>query len=97
MSITGLLIALGGFAVLLVFIAAPLWERKRASEPMLDVISPLDELNTAYNRIKSTLRDLDEDHALGKLDDDAYAVEREHWVSEGARVLAAIDRVKAQG
>lgn len=95
MSIVALLIALVGFAVVGVFIAAPLFERARHPEAA-DADAPSvqrAELTATYERIKTTLRDLDEDHALGKLDDASYRVEREHWLTEGARVLAALDAI----
>lgn len=99
MSVAGLLIAVIGFVVLALFVAAPLFGRARStSDAAPDTPPPSDhaaELRASYERIKSTLRDLDDDYALGKLDDAAYQAERERWLTEGARVLAALD--EAQG
>jgi hypothetical protein len=98
-SVPGLLIALIGFAVVALFIAAPLLGRSVQAQEATPDAPPLEdreaELRAAYERIKSTLRDLDEDYALGKLDDAAYQAERERWLTEGAHVLAALDEVDA--
>ena len=39
------------------------------------------------------IRDLDEDHALGKMNEDEYAREREEWAQRGAQVLQALDTI----
>ncbi len=98
MSLPGLLVALVGLAVIVLFVASPLLARPRSgSASAAAVPSPsaaAADLASAYERIKSALRDLDEDHTLGKLDDDAYHAERERWLTEGARVLAALDSLQ---
>lgn len=48
-------------------------------------------LLTTYERILTTLRDLDEDYSLGKLPPEGYQVERERWAAQGAAVLEALE------
>jgi hypothetical protein len=55
-----------------------------------------DLLLTHYERVLTILRDLDEDHALGKLASEPYAIERERWGAEGAALLEALERTGGQ-
>lgn len=49
------------------------------------------ELTARYERTLAALRDVDEDHRLGKLTAEAYADERERLAAEGVRLLAALE------
>ncbi len=50
-----------------------------------------ERLRVLYERVLSNLRDLDEDHDTGKINDADYAEERELWVQRGIQVLHALD------
>jgi len=56
-----------------------------------------DRLKVYYERALLNIRDLDEDHALGKLDAAEYAVERELWTQRGVQALKAWDLVSQRG
>ncbi len=45
-----------------------------------------------YARVVASLRDLEEDHTTGKLDDEAYAGEKERLTEQGVAYLAALDK-----
>jgi hypothetical protein len=46
-----------------------------------------------YERVLLNVRDLDDDHATGKIHADEYAQERELWVSRGTALLALLDEL----
>src|SRR5262245_41988207 len=92
MSIAGLvffLLLLSGIAVL---VAMPLLRREsQVSAESLHLQKQRDRLRAYYERVLTNLRDLDEDHATGKMPDDAYAAEREDWMQRGVEVLRTLD------
>ncbi|MEO8396697.1 MAG: hypothetical protein ABI700_27135, partial [Chloroflexota bacterium] len=46
-----------------------------------------------YERVLRNIHDLDEDHAIGKIDEGEYSSEREEWAQRGAQVLQALDSI----
>lgn len=50
-----------------------------------------DELLTSYERVLSSIRDLDEDFQIGKLDAETYQREREFWTERGVALLKEIE------
>lgn len=88
MSIEGSLFAALMVAAVVVLIALPAFGRTTA-DPLVD--KQRERLGLYYERVLRNLRDLDEDHALGKIDEAAYADERELWVERGIQVLKALD------
>ena len=92
MSIPGLL-----FALLLASLrprldrdaAAPARTAKPSDDPLLE--KQRERLLIYYERVLRNIRDLDEDHALGKIDEDEYTREREEWAQRGVQVLQALD------
>jgi hypothetical protein len=92
MSIAGLvffLLLLSGIAVL---IAMPLLRREsETGAESLHLQKQRERLLAYYERVLTNLRDLDEDHATGKMTDDAYATEREDWMQRGVEVLKTLD------
>jgi hypothetical protein len=88
MSIEGVVFGLFMIAVVALLIALPLFSR-----PQTDQLADKqrERLQLYYERVLRNLRDLDEDHALGKIEDDAYAEERALWVDRGVQVLKALD------
>lgn len=49
-------------------------------------------LAARYERALLSVRELDEDYAVGKLSPEAYAAERARWVEEGAALLEALEK-----
>ncbi len=91
MSIPGLLFAILLAVFVLAWIVMPLLGREAANDddPLLD--KQRERLLFYYERVLRNIRDLDEDHALGKMDEAEYAHEREEWSQRGAQVLEALD------
>jgi hypothetical protein len=50
-----------------------------------------DQLAAERDGILAALRDLDFDHATGKITDDDYAMQRAPWVASGAEVLKQLE------
>lgn len=98
MSIPGLVFALVLAAFVTLWIVVPLIQRATASSPDDDPLleKQRERLLLYYERVLRNLRDLDEDHALGKLDAAEYAREREEWTQRGAQVLQALDTLPAR-
>ncbi len=92
MSIQGLVFALLLLLFVLIWIVLPFQQREaRASstDPLLE--KQRERLLVYYERVLRNVRDLDEDHALGKLNEDEYLSEREDWTQRGVQVLQALD------
>jgi hypothetical protein len=92
MSLPGLLFALLLTAFVLMWLVAPMLQKQRATpseDALLD--KQRERLLLYYERVLRNIRDLDEDHALGKTDADEYQQEREEWAQRGAQVLQALD------
>jgi hypothetical protein len=94
MSIEGLGITLLILALSIAYMAQPFF--RRAAAPKNEVLQQQkerDALLTTYERILTTIRDIDEDYQLGKLPQEAYAELREQWAERGAAVLEALDKL----
>ena len=90
MSSEGILFALLLLALVVGLTAAPLFTRAPAPvDALLD--KQRARLQVYYERVLRNIRDLDEDYALGKIDESAYRTEREHWTERGVQVLKALD------
>jgi len=97
MSIPGLLFALLLAAFVLAWILMPLFQRATstsANDPLIE--KQRERLLYYYERVLRNVRDLDEDHALGKMNEDEYAHEREEWTQRGVQVLQALDTIAAR-
>lgn len=92
MSLPGLLFALLLTAFVLMWIVTPMLQRQRVT-PSDDALleKQRERLLLYYERVLRNIRDLDEDHALGKTDAEEYQQEREEWAQRGAQVLQALD------
>ncbi len=99
MSTSGLIFALLLAAFVLMWIVVPLLQRESktgsAAEDLL-VEKQRERLLIYYERVLRNIRDLDEDHALGKIDDADHQHEREEWAQRGAQVLQALDTLPAR-
>ena len=97
MSIQGLLFALLLALFLLAWIVMPLFQRDNPppqDDPLLD--KQRERLLVYYERVLRNIRDLDEDHALGKMDEAEYTRERADWSERGVQVLQALDTLHAR-
>jgi hypothetical protein len=93
MSIQGLLFALLLALFVIAWIVMPLLQRqgKEADDPLLE--KQRERLLYYYERVLRNIHDLDEDHALGKIDEGEYGREREEWAERGVQVLQALDTI----
>jgi hypothetical protein len=95
MSIEGLVVSFILLLVVVLLVAAPLL--RSTSNRQLDdarIQKQHERLLIYYERVLTNIRDLDEDHATGKMMDDDYALEREEWVQRGIQVLKALDNLQ---
>jgi hypothetical protein len=97
MSIEGLIIGFVLVTLALVWIILPL-ARASAGSSQDDALAEKrrERLLVYYERVITNLRDLDEDHATGKIGGDAYEVEREAWLLRGIQALRALDNLDTQ-
>ena len=82
------------FALLLLVgfvVARPLLEPHRATEKG---ISPAGRLAAQRDSLLTALRDLDFDHATGKIGDDDYSPQRAQLVAQGVAVLKQLDALR---
>ena len=95
MSIAGLIFALVTALVCLGIVLRPIvFTRKRTQAAYLD--KQRERALAYYERVLVNVRDLDEDHATGKIAQDEYRTEREYWVARGVQVLKLFDELEAQ-
>lgn len=94
MSLPGLLFALCIAVFVVAWVILPLLAHRSTAtvDPLID--KQRERLLVYYERVLRNIRDLDEDHALGKLDNANYARDRELWAQRGAQVLQALDTLK---
>jgi rRNA maturation endonuclease Nob1 len=84
----GLLLLIG----LILFVAQPLRRAQRASASE----SELDALSARRESLYTQIRELDFDHATGKVTDADYAPLRARLVAQAAEVLRAIDALQVE-
>lgn len=95
MSVTGLIIAGLLLLVLLLIVFAPLL-RRRTSTTLTLTARERERALAYYERVLTNMRDLDEDHATGKMATDEYEAERSLWVERGVKLLKLLDELDAQ-
>ena len=93
MSMGGLLFFLLLLAGCALLIAGPLLRREPRNIKVSDqhFERQRERLIAYYERVLNNLRDLDEDHATGKMPEGAYWTEREEWTERGVQVLKTLD------
>ena len=91
MSTGGALFFLLALALCSAVIIAPLSARLRRKRSVSQRAVRREALQLQYERVLTTLRDLDEDHLTDKVDSAAHAQERERWLQRGAGLLAELD------
>ena len=95
MSIAGLVTFLILIALTSLFIAMPLLRKGSADTgDTLHIQMQKERLLVYYERVLTNVRDLDEDHATGKMPDADYAAEREDWMLRGVQVLRTLDALE---
>ena len=92
MSIEGLGASLGLLALLVLWVAAPVLRRRNLTV-FGATARQRERLLAHYDRVLTNIRDLDEDYATEKINDEAYALERERLMQNGVQVLVELDKV----
>jgi hypothetical protein len=90
MDIGSILIGLAALILVAFLVSQPLLDRRQQREKKS---SEADLLRERRDRILLTLRDLDFDHASGKVQEEDYAPLRAKLVAEGATVLKQLDEL----
>jgi hypothetical protein len=98
MSTEGILIGVVVTLAAILYIALPLVRRAatRAESDAALMERQRERLQVYYDRVMTNIRDLDEDHATGKIAPDEYEAERAVWKARGVQVLKALDDLEAQ-
>jgi len=97
MSNEGIIVALALLIVAALWVGAPILRRESAQmNDNLLLQKKTARLLAYYERVLTNIRDLDEDHATGKINTASYALEREEWVLRGIEILKALDSLGAQ-
>jgi hypothetical protein len=78
------------------FVAWPFLKRNQAAMHLDDVAyrKERERLLTYYTQVISSVRDLDEDLATGKVDRAIYDKERQAWTERGVAILQALDTLE---
>ncbi|MFN8377744.1 MAG: hypothetical protein U0452_03655 [Anaerolineae bacterium] len=95
MSLAGLLGALVLTALVLAFIAAPFLRRSKGPDRRAATDLQRERVLAYYERVLRNVRDLDEDYALGKLDEADYQHDRATWTERGVQALKLLDQLDA--
>lgn len=94
MSTQGLLVSLVIMVLGLAWIVYPLFSREVYSGgKQALVLKQYGELQRRYAQTITAIRELDEDHATGKISSEEYEVERQRRAQQGVEVLKAIDNM----
>jgi len=88
-------LALVVLAAAVAVLAYPLYRER--PKPLIVAGSSLDDVNAQRDGLYATLRDLDMDHRLGKIDDADYTALREKYMAQAAVVLHELDVLRGQG
>lgn len=89
MSLEGLIAALVLTTITLIIIGRPLF----AASTERDTSTSRQRVRAQayYERVVRNIRDLDDDHSIGKIATEEYQTEREIWVQRGSVVLKLLD------
>lgn len=97
MSLAGLIGGLVLIALFLAVIAYPFVQARRHAPTHRDFVSRQRERALAYyERVLTNIRDLDEDHATGKIHPDEYQQERAVWVERGVQLLKLLEELREE-
>ncbi len=92
MDIGAILIGLAVLIGVAFLVSGPLVDRRQQREKTL---SEAERLREQRDRILTTLRDLDFDHASGKIQEEDYTPLRAKLVADGADVMKQLDELEA--
>lgn len=91
-SVEGLILTFTILAVAVLWGAAPLLRARAGGDKLNSAAQKQhDRLSAHYERALTNIRDLDEDFATGKIQQEDYEPEREKWVQRGIQILMALD------
>jgi cytochrome c-type biogenesis protein CcmI len=93
--VEGLLFAFILVAMVGLWVFYPLFMARRSIDAQNS--QQRERLLTLYAQTLRNIRDLDEDHATGKISADEYQHEREDATQRGIALLKALDSLEAQG
>ena len=77
----------------LYLVIAPFRSRSTVSAASLSFQRQRDALLVYYEQVTSSLRDLKEDSAAGKLSPEEYQVEYDKWMQRGVQILQALEEL----
>ena len=80
----------------LYFVVAPFWSKDTISPAALSFQRQRDTLLVYYEQVTSSLRDLKEDEASGKLSPEEYQVEYEKWMQRGIQILQVLETLERE-
>lgn len=95
MSVVGLVVSGLILLTLLWWVFGPLIVRPADEVDASVVARQRERLEVYYARVLRNLHDLDEDFALGKLDEADYRADRARWTAQGVEVLRRLDELDA--
>lgn len=98
MSIEGLVFAFILVAIVALWVFAPMLGEKSKQKIEGEIQQKQHErLLVFYEQTLRNIRDLDDDHATGKISATDYQREREEWAQRGVALLKALDSLNTQG
>lgn len=93
MSAGGLIAAILLVTAAALIIALPFLSARRKAAADEALLKQQDRVIAYYERALQNIRDLDEDHALGKINEESYRQDRELWAQRGAQALKLLDQL----
>jgi hypothetical protein len=88
----GLLVALALIVTVGLWISSPLWsDRSKTKNDLETKQKQVERLWVFYEQALRNIRDLEDDHATGKISAEDYQREREEWTQRGIALLKALD------
>lgn len=92
MSTTAMIVSIVLVSLALFFVFLPFLRRASGDAAAAALLRKRhDELLTSYERVLSSIRDLDEDFQIGKIDAETHQREREYWAEQGVALLKEIE------
>lgn len=92
MSLPGLMAGIALLAAAAAWVLLPLIRSRQPDRATL-LDRQRERALAYYERALTNIRDLDEDHATGKIDPEEYQMERERWVDRGVKVLQLLEQL----
>ncbi len=95
MSIEGLLLSLGLLVVTALLVFMPIIGRQQQADTVTIALQKQrEELLVRYERALTSIRDLDADYEMGKMQQDDYEAGRARWSKIGVETLQALDKLQ---